>query len=87
MGGLSLEDIKKGFMDVQDHICNFLVNFTGQEYLEDLWDYDKGTGGGRTRLWEDGKIIEKGGMLYSSRDLVIYCHHVIRGFVIVLPLF
>ena len=35
-------------------------------YTEDNWNYDKGSGGGRTRVWEGGKVLEKAGVNFSS---------------------
>jgi len=49
---ISSEEIKEGFKRVQDAICNFLIEETDQKYLQDTWDYHKGTGGGITRVWE-----------------------------------
>lgn len=60
------QTIQKQFQDVQDHICDFLVKEDGVRYREDKWDYDKGEGGGRTRVWEDANLIEKGGVNFSA---------------------
>lgn len=60
------EEIESRFKEVQDHICNFLVEQDGVSYREDLWSYDKGDGGGRTRVWENGNLIEKGGVNFSG---------------------
>ena len=40
------------FRAVQDHITSFLSAFSGQVFEETNWDYDKGKGGGRTRVLE-----------------------------------
>ena len=53
---------------VQDHIANWLVGVSGGEkYHQDLWDYHRGSGGGRTRVWEgnDDSVIEKAGVNFS----------------------
>ena len=58
--------IQDGFKDIQDLICNFLSDEDGVRYTEDLWDYHKGTGGGRTRVWEHANVLEKGGVNFSA---------------------
>jgi coproporphyrinogen III oxidase len=53
---------------VQDHIANWLVGITGgQEYHQDLWNYHRGSGGGRTRVWEgkEPSVLEKAGVNFS----------------------
>ena len=59
------ELISKTFKDIQDSICQSISSMTSQEFVEDLWNYDKGTGGGRTRIISNGEI-EKGGVNFSS---------------------
>jgi coproporphyrinogen III oxidase len=51
----------KLFRDIQDQICAGL----GETFEEDLWERDGG-GGGRTRIVESGRFIEKGGVNYSE---------------------
>lgn len=73
---LGFEQIKQYMMGVQDHICDFLISETDQKFHEDLWDYNKGSGGGRTRVWEgptdpNNRImciqpLEKAGVNYSG---------------------
>jgi len=58
--------IQEGFKEVQDIICDFLSDENGARYREDLWEYDKGSGGGRTRVWELSKLLEKGGVNFSG---------------------
>jgi len=58
--------IQAEFKNVQDHICAYLNEANDKPYLEDTWDYDKGTGGGRTRVWSEGPLIEKGGVNFSA---------------------
>lgn len=62
------ETIQQGFKNVQDDICEFLNEHNGRSYAEDLWEYEKGNGGGRTRVWEGqpGDLIEKGGVNFSA---------------------
>ena len=66
---VSKDVISNEFSTIQDEICSFLKDFTGQSFTEDLWDYTKGSGGGRTRVWEatsDNDFLEKGGVAFSS---------------------
>jgi coproporphyrinogen III oxidase len=58
--------IQEGFKEVQDVICDFLSDENGERYREDRWDYDKGSGGGRTRVWELSTLLEKGGVNFSG---------------------
>jgi len=66
---MTAASIEKGFRDVQDHICKFFLERTGQKYQEDIWNYDKGEGGGVTRIWEgqdDHDPLEKAGVNFSG---------------------
>lgn len=60
------DDIQAAFREVQDHICDFLTAQDGESYHEDNWDYHKGSGGGRTRVWEHARLLEKGGVNFSA---------------------
>jgi coproporphyrinogen III oxidase len=53
------------FRNVQDGICDFLVG-EDQAYREDVWNYAGGAGGGITRVWEGGPLLEKGGVGFSA---------------------
>lgn len=55
---LSFENIAAEFQKVQDYIVNELQSVGAASYHEDLWDYDKGSGGGRSRLWESPLIAQ-----------------------------
>lgn len=62
--------IKQTFTDyvhtLQDEICRALESIeTGASFREDLWDREGG-GGGRTRVLEEGAVIEKGGVNVSA---------------------
>jgi len=61
--------IADGFRQVQDTICQFLKNATGENYHQDEWKYQdykpNGSGGGITRVWESD-ILEKGGVNFSA---------------------
>jgi len=66
---IDFNTIKEGMMSVQDTLCTFFVKHSNQAYLEDNWTYEKGEGGGRTRVWEEvneNQLIEKGGVNYSA---------------------
>lgn len=59
-------EIAEIYKKTQDHICSRLEAYDGQgTFKEDLWDRKEG-GGGRTRIFENGKIIEKGGVAFSA---------------------
>jgi coproporphyrinogen III oxidase len=60
------EEISNWFKSLQDAICNSLeeADQTGK-FMEDNWIRNEG-GGGRTRIIQEGTIIEKGGVLFSS---------------------
>lgn len=65
----SFDDITSTMRLVQDDICKFLISRNGGViFREDNWQYHKGTGGGRTRVWEGGKndMFEKAGVNFSE---------------------
>ncbi len=63
---LSKEQISEAFMLLQDNICKALEEEDGLgKFKEDNWKRKEG-GGGRTRIIQDGNVIEKGGVLYSA---------------------
>jgi coproporphyrinogen III oxidase len=57
--------ITQAFRKVQDAICDFL-SAEDQPYREDPWEYGNGKGGGLTRIWQDGPLLEKGGVGFSA---------------------
>lgn len=62
----SKEEIASIYQNLQDHICKRLEEYDGKgKFKEDLWDRNDG-GGGRTRIFKDGQIIEKGGVAFSA---------------------
>ncbi|MHA7129344.1 oxygen-dependent coproporphyrinogen oxidase [Algoriphagus namhaensis] len=62
----SKEEIAEIYRGVQDHICAELTRHDGEgHFSEDQWDRPEG-GGGRTRIFTQGKIIEKGGVAFSA---------------------
>ncbi|RMF12021.1 MAG: oxygen-dependent coproporphyrinogen oxidase [Candidatus Dadabacteria bacterium] len=58
--------VSAAFRRVQDDICDRLAAIDGQAFREDQWTYERGKGGGRTRVLEDGGVFEKGGVNYSA---------------------
>ncbi len=72
--------MKLSFQRLQDELSSaFSSVANGQAYINDAWSYDKGSGGGRTRIWgaSDGarcgsrgappqQYWEKGGLAYSG---------------------
>jgi coproporphyrinogen III oxidase len=58
--------ITRDFMNIQDHICRELELGDGAgTFHEDKWKRPEG-GGGRTRIFKNGRIIEKGGVAFSA---------------------
>lgn len=54
------------FTDLQDRICEALEAADGGgRFHEDRWERAEG-GGGRTRIFQQGNVIEKGGVLFSA---------------------
>lgn len=63
---IKLEEIISFFKNLQDKICRDLEQLDGSEtrFQEDLWERPGG-GGGRTRVYPGGGILEKGGVNFS----------------------
>ncbi len=60
------ESIADWFKNLQDRICNALETADGSgKFKEDAWER-QGGGGGRSRVIEQGTIIEKGGVNFSA---------------------
>ena len=60
-----LEAVKTYLLDLQDRICQALEQEDGGALFgEDAWTREGG-GGGRTRVIENGTVIEKGGVNFS----------------------
>jgi coproporphyrinogen III oxidase len=54
------------FIELQNNICNALEQADGKgKFIEDKWDRDGG-GGGKTRILQNGNVIEKGGVNFSA---------------------
>ena len=63
---MTKEQISTYFQDLQDSICKSLEKADGTgKFSEDNWQRDGG-GGGRSRVIQNGKIIEKGGVMFSA---------------------
>jgi len=60
------EEIAEIYQQMQNHICEGIAAADGKGYFEeDQWNRPEG-GGGRTRIFRDGEIIEKGGIAFSA---------------------
>lgn len=60
------EEIAQIYQSIQDHICQKLEEADGQgKFIEDAWSRAEG-GGGKTRIFKNGAIIEKGGVAFSA---------------------
>ncbi len=60
------EEVQSFFMSLQDNICAAIQSTDGKAiFQEDAWNRDGG-GGGRTRVLQDGAIIDKGGVNWSG---------------------
>jgi len=53
------------FRSVQDEICAGIAALDQKDYTEDLWQREGG-GGGRTRIFGGGALLEKGGVNFSD---------------------
>lgn len=60
------DQVVAAYQQIQDEICKALEIADGKALFEqELWERDGG-GGGRTRIMQDGKVIEKGGVNFSA---------------------
>lgn len=60
-----LQAVKQYLLSLQDRICAMLeAEEGGQTFITEEWQREEG-GGGRSRVLEGGKVIEKGGVLFS----------------------
>lgn len=58
--------IAEAYKIIQDEICQALEKLDGTaKFEEEVWERDGG-GGGRTRIMQQGNIIEKGGVNFSA---------------------
>lgn len=57
--------VKDYLLNLQDQICNTLQTEDGSgKFFEDSWQREEG-GGGRSRVMDNGAVIEKGGVNFS----------------------
>jgi coproporphyrinogen III oxidase len=60
------ENITSYFQDLQDRICHAIEQADGSgRFQEDAWERPGG-GGGRSRVLEEGDVLEKGGVGFSA---------------------
>lgn len=63
---ITKEEIAEAYRQIQDEICAGLEQADGKgKFEEELWTREGG-GGGRTRILQNGNIIEKGGVNFSA---------------------
>jgi coproporphyrinogen III oxidase len=60
------QQVIQRFQSVQDMICDFLNAENQNRFREDVWAYETGKGGGRTRVYDGGRLLEKGGVNFSA---------------------
>ncbi|MCK9379899.1 MAG: oxygen-dependent coproporphyrinogen oxidase [Sulfuritalea sp.] len=61
---MDIASIRDYFTGLQDRIVGKLEAIEGQPFLRDAWDRPQG-GGGISRLIEEGKVFERGGVNFS----------------------
>jgi coproporphyrinogen III oxidase len=60
------EQITADYKQIQDEICAALEHLDGTAgFEEEIWEREGG-GGGRTRVIQNGNILEKGGVNFSA---------------------
>lgn len=65
---INRDTIAAWLKELQDSICKALEDADGSvKFEEDNWVRSEG-GGGRTRIIRNGKVVEKGGVLFSAVD-------------------
>lgn len=57
--------IKEYFLLLQGRVCTALEAHENISFIEDIWKYENGSGGGRTRVLEGGMVLEKAGVNFS----------------------
>ncbi|MBY0244278.1 MAG: oxygen-dependent coproporphyrinogen oxidase [Sphingobacteriaceae bacterium] len=58
--------VEEAYKRIQDEICLVLEQIDGKgKFVEEIWQRDGG-GGGRTRIMQNGNVIEKGGVNFSA---------------------
>ncbi len=64
MSQIDIALVKDYLLKLQDTICSQLEALDGHSFVEDSWER-AGGGGGRTRVMQEGNLIEKGGVNFS----------------------
>ena len=64
MQEVNLDAVKQYLLSLQENICAQLAGVDGGRFVEDSWQRAEG-GGGRSRVLENGSVIEKGGVNFS----------------------
>jgi len=60
------DKVVEAYQKIQDEICSSLsLADGGGQFEEEIWTRDGG-GGGRTRIFQQGNVIEKGGVNFSA---------------------
>lgn len=60
------DEVVAAYQQIQDRICEGLTEADGSaKFEEELWSREGG-GGGRTRVMQNGQVIEKGGVNFSA---------------------
>ncbi|EHQ30742.1 oxygen-dependent coproporphyrinogen oxidase [Mucilaginibacter paludis] len=63
---ITKEEIARQYQQIQDEICAGLEGLDGKAvFIEERWERDGG-GGGRSRVIQNGNILEKGGVNFSA---------------------
>jgi len=66
MADANIQKVKSYFLGLQDAICASIESLEeGTGFIEDAWDRGSDTGGGRTRVLEDGLVFEQAGVNFS----------------------
>jgi coproporphyrinogen III oxidase len=66
MSNVDLDLVKQYLMNLQDEICAGLESEeSSARFIEDVWQYESGIGGGRTRVLSGGETFEQGGVNFS----------------------
>ncbi|ORU90084.1 MAG: coproporphyrinogen III oxidase [Cycloclasticus sp. symbiont of Poecilosclerida sp. M] len=66
MNNPNIEQVKVYLLTLQDSICSSLEALEkGMAFREDNWDRGGESGGGRTRVLENGKVFEQAGVNFS----------------------
>lgn len=68
---ISKAQIAADYQQIQDEICAGLEQLDGlAKFQEELWTRDGG-GGGRTRVLQNGDVLEKGGVNFSAVEGIL----------------